>query len=72
MVSEVTSVTASYPATSRADSAAATATGNDAIKTLNDAATKVAAEKQLTAAPSPRITVDPRAGVILQFLDNKG
>lgn len=68
MLSEVRNVTAGYPAVSRADAAAPAAKPAPAPPSQDSKA----AEAQLTAPTSPRITVDPRAGVILQFLDSKG
>lgn len=71
MLSEVRNVTAGYPAVSRAD-AAAPAAKPTSVPASASQDSKAATEAQLTAPTSPRITVDPRAGVILQFLDSKG
>ncbi len=71
MLSELKSVTAAYPVTNRADTTPPAAS-TDTASTADSAATKAAQQTELTTAPSPRITVDPSAGVILQFLDSKG
>jgi hypothetical protein len=70
MLSEVRNVTAGYPAVARGDTAAPAAKPTTAESLSAQA--RAAAAAQNTAPTSPRITVDPRAGVILQFLDNKG
>lgn len=72
MLSEVRNVTAGYPAVSRADTAAPAAKPAPVENTVAQADAKAAAAAQNAAPTSPRITVDPRAGVILQFLDSKG
>ncbi len=72
MLSEVRNVTAGYPAVGRTDGAAAAAKPTTVENVSAQADAKAAAAAQNAAPTSPRITVDPSAGVILQFLDNKG
>ncbi|MBP7251852.1 MAG: hypothetical protein KBA75_00040 [Alphaproteobacteria bacterium] len=72
MLSEVRNVTAGYPAVGRADAAAPAAKPSKVENVAVQADAKAAAAAQNAAPTSPLITVDPRAGVILQFLDSKG
>jgi hypothetical protein len=66
MLGELKNVTTTYPSNQRVDTTAV------AAPTAAPAPTVTTADGQTGNAQSPRIQIDPTAGVILQFLDSKG
>lgn len=66
MLRELSTITQTNPAISRSGGGASAAP--DSVDNTSAAATSPPIE----SAASPRIQIDPAAGVILQFLDNRG
>ncbi|MEJ0063023.1 MAG: hypothetical protein WDO70_07440 [Alphaproteobacteria bacterium] len=64
MLGELSNITATSPAISRSDPAAS--------RPAEQSASATPASEDSQAQASPRIQVDPVAGVILQFLDPQG